>query len=93
MGLDQRPLGSIEAVGEPGSNRVNLNITIRKPNTKLEVDNFGVITISRECFERCCSIKKPPPHQSNPSFATLRTLRPTLLCFLQQSVAPVTSVL
>ena len=40
---------------------------------------MGVITISRGCFERCCSNKKTPPYHSNLSFATLRTLRPTLL--------------
>jgi len=27
------------------------------------VDALGVITISRGCFERCCSNKKTPPYQ------------------------------
>jgi len=30
-----------------------------------EVDALGVITISRGCFERCCSNKKTPPYHSN----------------------------
>jgi len=29
---------------------------------KSEVDTLGVITISRGCFERCCSNKKTPPY-------------------------------
>jgi len=45
----------------------------------LKVDAVGVITIYRGCFERCCSNKKTPPYHSNLSFATLRTLRQTLL--------------
>jgi len=28
---------------------------------------LGVITISRGCFDRCCSNKKTPPYHSNPS--------------------------
>ena len=47
---------------------------------KREVDALGVITISRGCFERCCSNKKTPPYYSNLIFVTLRTRRPTLLC-------------
>jgi len=47
--------------------------------TKLEVDALGVLTISRGCYERCCSNTNTPPNHSNLSFATLRTLRPTLL--------------
>ena len=38
-----------------------------------------IITISRGCFERCCSYKKTPPYHYNLSFVTLRTRRPTLL--------------
>jgi len=30
-----------------------------------EVDALRVITISRECFERCCSNKITPPYHSN----------------------------
>ena len=46
-----------------------------------EVDALGVITISRGCFERCCSKsnKKTPPYHSNLSFVALRNRRPTLL--------------
>ena len=40
---------------------------------------MGVVTISRGCFERCCSKKKTPPYHSNLSFVTLRDRRPTLL--------------
>ena len=41
---------------------------------------MGVITISRGCFERCCSNKKTPPYtHSNLGFVTLRNRRPTLL--------------
>jgi len=47
--------------------------------SKREVDALGVITISRGCFERCCSNKKTPPYRSNLSLVTLRTRRPTLL--------------
>jgi len=48
--------------------------------TKREADALGVITISRGCFERCCSNKKTPPYpHSNLSFVTLRSWRPTLL--------------
>ena len=50
-----------------------------KTKSKCEVDALGVITISRGCFERCCSNKKTPPYHSNLSFVTLRTRRPTLL--------------
>ena len=32
---------------------------------KGEVDALGVITMSRECFERCCSNKKTPPYHCN----------------------------
>jgi len=38
-----------------------------------EVDALGVITVSRERFERCCSNKKSPPYYSNFSFVTLQT--------------------
>jgi len=48
-------------------------------HTRCEVDALGVITISRGCFERCCSNKKAPPYHSNLSFVTLRNRRPTLL--------------
>jgi len=48
-------------------------------STKGEVDALGVITISRGCFERCCSNKKTPPYHSNLNFVALRTRRPTLL--------------
>ena len=44
-----------------------------------EVDALGVITVSRGCFERCCSDKKTPPYHSNLSFVALRNRRPTLL--------------
>ena len=44
---------------------------------KSEVDELGVMTISRGCFERCCS--NTPPYHSNLSFITLRNRRPTLL--------------
>jgi len=44
-----------------------------------EVDALGIITISRGCFERCCSNKKTPPCHSNFSFVTLRNRRPILL--------------
>ena len=47
--------------------------------TKSEVAAVSVITISRGCFERCCSNKKTPPYHSNLSFVTLRTRRPRLL--------------
>jgi len=47
--------------------------------SKSEVDALGVITISRGCFERCCSNKKTPPYHSNLSFVTLRNRRPTPL--------------
>ena len=40
---------------------------------------MGVITISRGCFERCCSNQKTPPYHSNLSFVTLRNRRPMLL--------------
>jgi len=43
------------------------------------VGALGVITISRECFERCYSNQKTPPYHSNLSFVTLRNRRPTLL--------------
>ena len=46
---------------------------------KCEVGALGVTTISRGCFERCCSNKKTPRYHSNLSFATLRNWRPTLL--------------
>jgi len=46
---------------------------------KREVDALGVITISRGCFERCCSNKKTPPYHSNLSFVALLNRRPTLL--------------
>jgi len=46
---------------------------------KCEVDALGVITISRGCFERCCSNKKTPPNHSNLSFVTLRNRRPMRL--------------
>ena len=44
-----------------------------------EVDALGVITISRECFERYCSNRKTPPYHSNLSFVARRNRRPTLL--------------
>jgi len=34
-------------------------------STQREVDAVGVITISRGCFERCCSNKTTPPYHSN----------------------------
>ena len=40
--------------------------------TQNEVDALGVITISRGCFERCCSKKTTPPYHSNLSFVALR---------------------
>jgi len=43
-------------------------------NKKSEVGALGVITISRGCFERCCSNKITPPYRSNLSFVTLRNL-------------------
>ena len=43
---------------------------------KSEVDALAVITISRGCFERCCSNKKTPPcYHSVLSFVTLRNRR------------------
>ena len=43
-----------------------------------EVDALGVRTISRGCFERCCSNKKTAPYHSNLSLVMLRNRRPTL---------------
>jgi len=43
------------------------------------VDALDIITISRECFGRCCSSKKTPPCHCNLSIVTLRSWRPTLL--------------
>ena len=48
-------------------------------NAHVEVAALGVLTIYRGCFERCCSNKKTPPYPVDLGFATLRTLRPTLL--------------
>jgi len=50
----------------------------KKGKRNSEVDALGIVTISRGCFERCCSNKTPPYH-SNLSFVTLRNWRPTLL--------------
>jgi len=53
----------------------------RANEKKSKVDALGVITISRGCFERCCSNsnKKTPPYHSNLSCVSLRNRRPTLL--------------
>jgi len=47
--------------------------------TRCEVDALGVMTISRACFERCCSNKTTLAYHSNFSFVALRNRRPTLL--------------
>ena len=39
--------------------------TIISTYKKIEVDALSVITISRGCFERCCSNRKNPPYCSN----------------------------
>jgi len=49
------------------------------PQVRSEVDALGVITISRGCFERCCSKKTTPPDHSNLHSVPLRNRRPTLL--------------
>jgi len=44
-----------------GANRVESRQTPSpKIETQSEVDALGVITISRGCFERCCSNKNSP---------------------------------
>jgi len=44
--------------GGPGS---ELRHVDTGPSPQIEVDALGVITISRGCFERSCSKKKPRP--------------------------------
>ena len=44
----------------------------REEHMKCEVDALGVITISRGCFERCCSNKKTPPYHANLGFGLTR---------------------
>ena len=55
-----------EAEARPGGRDGELKTEEKKQKQgrqhmlKSEVDAFGVITISRGCFERCCSNKKTP---------------------------------
>ena len=66
---------SIVSRAPPGMLRLNKEQGI----VYSEVDALGVITISRGCFERCCSNTKTLPYHSNLSYVTLRNRRPTLL--------------
>ena len=68
----------VDAEGDDGHRRFWIGDPVRKKR-KSEVDALGVITISRKCFERCCSNKKIPPYHSDRSLVTLRNQRPTLL--------------
>ena len=71
-------LQKIDGRAEPGLRRaVRQKHQVFGPDqkTKLEVDALGVITLSRRCFERCCSYRKTTLYHPNLRFATLRTLR------------------
>ena len=71
-GLQYRLSPSASSVSTP-------NVPRRRSPVKSEVDALGVITISRGCFERCCSNKKTLPYHSSLSFVALQNRRPTVL--------------
>jgi len=61
-----------------------LKVDVFTKQAQCEVGALGVITISRECFERCCSNKKTLPYRS--------ACFSSFFC-VKQSVAPVSFVL